>query len=549
MKKILAILLSVLSLLSICSIGMAESTYPEITINMLHCWNGGGGGLPDDQINNPVAQIIYENTGIHLNITSLVTSELEALNLMFASGEIPDLVNAPFWSNTSGEGLVITNAALEGLLKDVAPALETGNYPNVQKLFDVGVAADFKAYCVDNPDFNGARYIIPQQTPTGTLESVTNWAYGVYCRSDILEALGVDPATITSAEAVYDLAKKISEGGFTDTAGNAVIPCGTLHNGCSYDNYYGSFGDGYYLTQYRLQEDGTITHIYLTDYYEDVVLFMRKMVSDGLFDVECVNQTSTTAEEKLSTGKVAMFAYQPYTTFLVNNLYNTNPEMEYVVLGPQVMKNGEVVAQVEQVGRSGFPCMFMPASLSEEKTDAVLRVLDFLNSTEGWLAAYYGVAGDTYTLNEAGIPVYTDSYYERVNADPDFARNYGLSFYNNLIGADDHSVIWKDPDKKLSKIEELDEKYKAQRKVVQIDGIKVEYLLNDWEGYSTYKDMISTLDFDTELERAFFAASDEEALALLEGARKQYKDAGLDDLLTWLTDAYNNSEIKDQIVF
>lgn len=549
MKKTLAILLSLLFVFGLCSAATAETAYPEVTINMLHCWNGGGGGLADDQINNPVAQIIYENTGVHLNVTSLVTSELESLNLMFASGEIPDLVNAPFWSNVSGEGLAITNAAKEGLLKNVVPYLESGEYPNVQKLFDVGVAADFKAYCVDNPDFEGARYIIPQQTPTGTLESVTNWAYGIYCRSDILEALDVDPATINNAEAVYELAKKISEGGFVDSVGNAVIPCGTLHNGCSYDRYYSSLNDGYYLTKYRLQDDGTVTHVYLTDFYDEAVLFMRKLVSEGLFDVECVNQTSTTAEEKLATGKVAMFAYQPYTTFLVNNLYATNPEMEYELLGPQVMKNGEVNAQVEQVGRSGFPCMFMPATLSEEKTEAVLRVINFLNSTDGWLAAYYGVEGDTYTLTEDGIPVYTESYYERVNADSEFKRNYGLNFYNNLIGADDHEAIWKDPNKQLTKIEELDEKFKAQNPVVQIDGIKVEYLLNDWEGYENYKDMTSTLDFDTELQRAFFAESDEEALALLEGARKQYKDAGMDEMLAWLTDAYNNSEIKDQIVF
>lgn len=548
MKKFLAVLLSLMFVLSVGSAVSAESEYEEVTITMLHCWNGGGAGLPDDQINNPVAQIIYENTGVHLNITSLVTSELESLNLMFASGEMPDLVNAPFWSNVSGEGLAITNAALEGLLYDITPLLETGNYPNVEKLFNVGVAEDFKYYCLDNPAFEGARYIIPQQTPTGTLESVTNWAYAVYCRSDILEALDVDPATITSAEAVYELAAKIAEGGFTDSVGNAVIPCGTLHNGNSYNCYYSSFSDGYYLTSYRLQEDGTITHAYLTDYYDDVVLFMRKMVSEGLMDVECFDQTSTTAEEKLATGKVAMFAYQPYESFLVENLYTTNPEMKYVVLGPQIMQNGEVSAQVEQVGRSGFPAMFMPATLSEEKAEAVLRVINFLNSEEGWLAAYYGVEGDTYTI-EDGIPVYTDSYYERIEADSDFKRNYGMNFYNNFIGADDHAVKWENPNAEKTQAQLLKEEYEAQRKIVQIEGMKVEYLLNDWDGYDTYKDMVSTLDFGTELERAFFASSDEEALELLEGARKQYLDAGLQDLLDYLTEAYNSSELKDQFVF
>ncbi len=550
MKKFLAILLAVLSALSLMGMSAMAEEYPEVEITMLHCWNGGGGGIADDVTGNPVAQLIKEKTGVTINVSSIVTSELETLNLMFASGEMPDLVNAPYWGITGGEGKAIFDAALEGVLKDITPFLATGNYPNVEKLFNVGVAADFKAYCIDPVEFEGARYIIPQQTPTGDLESVTNWTYNVYCRQDILEALGVDPASVTTAEAVYELATKIKEGGFVDSVGNAVIPCGCAHNNCSTNLYYESFGDGYYLTSYRLQEDGTITHTYYTDYYDDVVLYMRKMVAEGLMDVECFNQTSTVADEKLATGKVAMYAYQgPTGTTVVDGLYSTNPEMKYIPLGPMVMRNGEVAAQVEQVGRGGFPIMFMPASLSDEKTEAVLRVLDFLNSEEGWKAAWYGIEGDTYTVNEAGIPVYTESYYERRDADPDFVRNFGMSFYNNLIGAENHSVIWEDPNAVLSAADELKKEYEAYRKVVQVDGIKVDNLLNSWEGYDMYKDLSSTLSFDTELQRAFFAETDEEALAILNAARDQYTAAGLQDLCTWLTEAYNTAENKADLVF
>ena len=141
MKKLRLLLVAVLAFTMLAgTVAQAEDAEP-ITITFLHCWNGGGANFPSDQVNNLVAQKLLEETGVIMQMESLVTSELERLNTMFASGVLPDLVNAPYWSTTSGEGEVIKDAASQGLLYDIKDLLP--DYPNVQKLYEVGVALDY----------------------------------------------------------------------------------------------------------------------------------------------------------------------------------------------------------------------------------------------------------------------------------------------------------------------------------------------------------------------------------------------------------------------
>ncbi|HHY81158.1 MAG TPA: extracellular solute-binding protein, partial [Clostridiales bacterium] len=194
-----------------------EEPLEEVEITFLSCWNGGGAGFPQDQINNPVAQKVKELTGITLKMESITTNETEKLNTMFASGVMPDFVNAPFWSTTGGEGKVILKAATEGLLFDLTDYID--KYPNIKKLYEIGVARDFKEFDLFHPDFGGRIYLIPQQTPGENPEDVTNWAYGVYARGDILRELGIKPEEVNTSEKVYELLVKIKEGDFKDITG------------------------------------------------------------------------------------------------------------------------------------------------------------------------------------------------------------------------------------------------------------------------------------------------------------------------------------------
>jgi putative aldouronate transport system substrate-binding protein len=503
--------------------GVEQEPLEEVTITFLSCWNGGGGGFPQDQVNNPVAQKVKELTGITLEMESITTNETEKLNTMFASGVLPDFVNAPCWSTNSGEGKVIKKAAMEGQILALDDYID--KYPNVKKLFEIGVAKDFMEFELEHPDFGGKTYLIPQQTPGENPEDVTNWAYGTYARGDILKALDVEPEEIDSSQKLYDLLVKIKNGNFTDINGKPVIPSGTWHNGWSYGEFLKSWSD-YHISSYR-EVDGEIIHWMFSKDEEEKLLFMRKLVSEGLFDLEAFSNTDTMAKEKMAIGKIAVFGAQSGMGHFQQTLYQTNPEMKYEMLGPFKNKSGNIATQVEKKGRSGFPVMFLSATT--DKAEHVLRFIDFCNSEEGHLLATWGVEGMHYTM-EDGKPKWIPEWKETMDNDPTAKRDAGIGYLGGFIGADDRNTKWPVPEEDKTQFDKWQDEYKAKVPVVFIDKVSANYLELDWPQLQEYRDATSTLDYESEFRKACFADSDEEALKILNDIRDKFREAGLEEL-------------------
>ncbi len=407
---------------------------------------------------------------------------IEKLNTMFASGVMPDFVNAPFWSTTGGEGKVILKAATEGMLLDLTPYID--KYPNIKKLYEIGVARDFKEFDLNHPDFGGKIYIIPQQTPGENPEDVTNWAYGVYARGDILKELGVNPEEVNTSEKVYELLVKIKEGNFTDTTGRPVIPAGTWHNGWDYNQFLGTWSD-YTISDYR-QEDGKVIHWIFSKDQQEKLMFMRKLVKEGLLDLEAFSNTDTMAKEKMAVGKIAVFGAQSGMDHFKTTLYTTNPEMKYELLGPLLNKSGKIKTQVEKKGRSGFPAMFLSATT--EKADAVLRFIDFCNSEQGWLLAQWGVEGVHYTM-ENGKPKWIPEMKEKFDNEVNFKRDQGVGYLGGFIGADGKPSLWPVPEEDKTQFDKWQDEYKAKLPIVFIDKVSANYLERDWPGLTDYRTM------------------------------------------------------------
>jgi len=512
----------------------SEEKPKEVEITFLHCWNGGAGGFPQDLVNNPVAQKVKELTGITLKAEFITTSETEKLNTMFASGVMPDFVNAPYWSTTGGEGAVIKKAATEGMLLALNDYLESGKYPNIEKLYEIGVARDFKEFDLFHPDYEGNIYLIPIQTPGDNPEDVINWAYGVYARGDILKELGVKPEEIDSSEKLYDLLVKIKNGNFTDINGKPVIPAGTWHNGWTYSPFLGSWSAGYHISSYR-EENGQIIYWIFSKNEEEKLMFMRKLIKEGLFDPEAFSNTDTMAKEKAATGRMAVFGCHALhaTGFLKNTLYKTNPEMKYELLGPLKNQKGDINTQVEKKGRSGFPVIFLSATT--DKAEDVLRFIDFCNSEKGWLLASWGIEGEHYTM-ENGRPKWIPEWKQKMDEDPTAARDAGIGYLANFIGADSRLSLWPTPEEDKTQFDKWIDEYRAKVPIVFIDKVSANYLERDWPKYNEYRDAVSTLDYGQEFRKACFASTDEEALKILNDIREKYRKAGLDELTQWVAE-------------
>lgn len=502
-----------------------ESEIKQVTFSFLSAWNGGGALFPQDQENNPLAQRVKEMTGVSLKMESITTNETEKLNMIFASGTVPDIVSAPFWSSTSGEGQVIKKAAMEGQLLDLTPYLD--KYPNVKRLVTTGIAKDFAEFDLN---FGGKYFVIPMGTPDGTPESTPNWNYGLYARGDILKSLNVKAEEIDTQEELYDLLVKIKDGGFKDIAGKPVIPAGTMHDGWDYTQFLPQWSD-YSISDFR-EEDGKLTYYTLSKDEEQKLMYMRKLLKDGLFDLEAFSNTDTMATEKLTTGKLAVFGAKSMLDKLPNTLYKTNPEMQYELLGPMKNKSGQIATQVEKKGATGSAVIFLSAKIKDP--EAALRYIDYLNSDEGRLLSFWGIEGTHYQLAN-GMPQWIPDVKQKFDDNADLKRDEALNFYSvYFIGAFSANVAWPKSDDQKTEWEKLEESFSKRMPIHFIDKISATYLEREWSGYEKFREDTGILKYDDEFEKALYAKTDEDALKILHAIQQKYRDAGAEEMAAFV---------------
>lgn len=498
--------------------------YDDVKLKMLICWNGGF-KTASDQYNNEVAEKIREKTGVTVEFEGIMMSETEKLNLLFASGDMPDMINAPYWGGNGGETAVIKKAGTEGRLLPIEDLLP--NYPNLANAYDIGVVSQsYLENDLDYKNFGGHRYILPQETP-GDDNGVTNWAYGVFVRGDVPAALGIDPKSIKTKDDMYNFMVKAKEHGFKDVNGNDCIVATTYHNGWDSSGYSINFADKKF-SNYRKQADGTYTFLALTDDWVNRDLFTWKLVNQGLLDVECFKQTDAQADEKVGNG-TALFASAQYGSVInstkLTGLYSSHPELRYIPVGPMTYKDGQPLVQLEQNGRAGSPAIIFPTSCSN--IEAALTYLDYVNSEEGARLCQYGIEGDTYAMNSDGKPRLNSEILARKAAGDssvdDELREKGIGYIlGRTLQADKRFTWWGENnagDADAAPPEMVE--YKQARPVERVSGYPLEGLVINYENYDKVKKFAFEGTTMTDYEqRAYFADTEEEARAIL----KEYQN-------------------------
>jgi putative aldouronate transport system substrate-binding protein len=492
----------------------------DVRLRMLMCWNGGH-KVPADQYNNPVARAIREKTGVTVEYEGIMMSETERLNLMFASGDMPDIVNAPFWGGNGGETGVIKRAAAQGMLLPIEDMLE--KYPNVKRAYDIGVISQkYLETDLADPSFGGHKYLIPSQTP-GNAQHVTNWAYGVFVRGDVPKALGIDETSIKTPQQLYDFMVKARDYGFKDVNGNDTIVATTYHNGWN----YGGYADGFNtqkLTGYARNPDGTVISDTLTQNYIDRNLFIWRLVRDNLLDKECFTTTDTLADQKVGNGTALFFSAQygvGINSTKLTGLYTSHPEMRYIPVGPMNDIDGNPLSQLETQGRTGSPAIFFPTT--NKDLEASFRYIDYLNTPEGLTLAEYGIEGQTFVRNAQGQPrLNADLLRRKAGGDTtweDDLRDVGAHYLPGGLTYGDFRIDWFGEfevgaaDAAIPEIEAYKKVWVAR----QIPGYPLSAFETEFPDYTR----LAAFAFENELdktyrERAYFAATEAEARQILQ---------------------------------
>ena len=93
--------------------------YDDVQLYMVRAWNGNA-DADDTWYDNDLAAYIREKIGVTVKNDGCMMKETEKLNLMFASGDMPDIVSCANWGGTGGETGIIKKGANEGTITEIS---------------------------------------------------------------------------------------------------------------------------------------------------------------------------------------------------------------------------------------------------------------------------------------------------------------------------------------------------------------------------------------------------------------------------------------------
>lgn len=519
------VMISVLTALAACTDASEESNADQangddgtVTLNVLHNWNGSSG--PEDEVNNPVAKKILEETGVKFKFEYTSGSEVEKITQVFATGQFPDLYTGPAWGK---ESETLLKSANEGQLHDLTEYIE--KYPNLANLVK---KENMSSTLYDNiiSKQQGGQFMLHAGYPA-TSEDVINWLYGLYVNKEIADKAGIDPQSVHTPEELYNFLKAVKEENLQKN-GKPVFPLGALGNGWPLAIMSEMFVPVAGSTGWMIDDNGETQLNFLTNEYEDYILYMRKLLSEGLLDPEAYTQTGVIAKEKVAQGRYAVIPNQ--FPGLWTELVKAGLQDKYVPLGP--LNDFEGDPYRTEVNVTGSQLIAVPKTVSKEKLDAAMRVLNYLASDEGFLLTNYGIEGVHYEMKDGKIQA-NKEWVDKLKEDPNVLKNEGIgTSYGTLAGLYRAYSLGGGPFGY-----QYDERYKVQEEFKQImtpEGIKPiqgkdpNVVYKEHENFEPIQPIFDTLG-DVELQ-AIHAQSEQDALDLIEESQKALKDAGIEEV-------------------
>jgi ABC-type sugar transport system, periplasmic component len=334
--------------------------------------------------NNPVIEAIEEKLNVKLNIEAPPLNSYEdRVKMAMATGEMPDLLHY-------GADIFATQWAEEGLLLEVTDKLK--EYP--------GLASNISQEQLGDTEFFGDGKIYGVPRPN----SADKWGYLI--NQKWLDKVGLEaPKTIDEfIEVCRAFTNDDPDGnGNDDTFGAGLHAQQSSLDSGIWHLMNDFLSSAYYISSWHQglpDVDGSAKLRALKSEYPEYMQLLHDLYSEGIIDREFITHGGEEAQEKFAQQRVGIIgaAEGSYMTSIVER-YSLNAE-DYTFVQPLVKEAGE--KPVYAVPPSCWMAYYVNANSSPEKQDAVLRLLDFANSEEGFILMHMGVQGvhyDSYDIN------------------------------------------------------------------------------------------------------------------------------------------------------
>jgi len=356
-----------------------EITYPIETDETLTYWVRLANSLSTSVTNfaeTEFAKEYMKRTGINVEYKHPAQgTESEALNLLLASGELPDVIEYNWLSLNPDSAIEKKNIlALNAYIEDYSPNLKKWleDHPEVNKQLMTD---------------NGNYYVYPFVRDDDRLQSTS----GFMLRGDWLKELGLElPETIEEWSTVLTA--------FRDKKGSTA-PFSGLPT-----FFMGGFGvyPDFYLV------DGKVHYGYYEEAFKDYLVEMNRWYNEGLLDKNfAVIDGKQIDSDTLNGVAGARFGAGGSTMgTLLNAKAGSGEKYELAATKFPAMKKGE---KAEFANKQWQYSPVNGAAITAQAKNPVLaaRFLDYSYSEEGHMLNNFGIEGESYNMVD-GYPTFSD---------------------------------------------------------------------------------------------------------------------------------------------
>lgn len=449
-----------------------------------------------------VSATLKEKFNITMNQSKPDSDPVQKMNIMAATGDLPDVImmdrDATYQKLISLDYLVPLDDYIN---KDSSYA----------KVIDESTRNLAK---VDGKTYGLLNWATSNDHPTGNSGWVIN--------KKIYEQLG--SPKLETTDDLYNYLKLVSQSDLK-VNGKSIIPLQSGAFPALCNLMANSFGLNYFPgTMHGVVPVGDELKLYYTDpKFTDTMLFLNKLWREGLINQDYFVEKSEQIEEKLSTGRVAVYVGTDVTSALPTyrqRVIASEPDNDYIVINPVA---GPGIAQ-EDVMTSDFMTLgwnVICVTKNAKQPERIFQLLDYIVSDEGSCLTGYGPKGELYNdVDENGYPILTKA----VNSlSEEEKRSLGVGAWS-LVG----NTIFAD----LSKVADDNRKPADQRDwVIQAQSnIVWKHSLND----SAFANISPDTQSDEGIAMATFDDLDKKSLPKIimakdENACKQAIQSAIDD--------------------
>ncbi|MGY3748580.1 ABC transporter substrate-binding protein [Vagococcus acidifermentans] len=364
----------------------------------------------DDKFDNPVAKEITKKTGVKLEISHPVGGDEQAIPLMIASGDYPDII----FGKGDLNKLIDANAVIP--LDEMIE--KKGD--NIKKLY--GDQLDRLRNSLDDPQI--------YHLGTGGVENAYYKTSGTFSiQLDVLKELGYpEIRTLDDFEkAIAAYKEKYPEIDGQETIGLSLLGSDwrwliTVGNPAGFAS--GLQDDGQWAVDDKTGE--TVYKFQLPE-FKEYFKWLNSMNAKGLLDPESFTQKADTYIAKLSSGRVLGIADQDWNyQDAVKNLKADDKEWRLYAPLPVTLNENLLSQGVKDYGFTGTTGVSI--SSTSENQDKAFEFLNWMASEEAQILVNWGVEGVNYDIKD-GKRVAKPEDLKASQTDTNYQTKTGIGAY------------------------------------------------------------------------------------------------------------------------